>query len=234
MLRNSRDSFDIVDFKQFVGGQEVSELCRKKQLQGNVYKYLKSIEVPFDFVEALADRFVLRNWMVGHDAYLFAQKAWELLNDVRKVVPPCVLHVFVLALFNGWPTNHRFQGKSSKCLLCNDCCGEDSLEHYAVCKFQWRMFAKRFSCSMFPLALERFFGLYARSIEMQTFHVVQLCAIYTATNHKRYQNERPEPESNIDKLLWHGHIRVCLFHKQLRKIYAHRFQTSMITSESLH
>ena len=53
----------------------------------------------------------------------------------------CVVFCLIATWCNAWCTGRRFQDRSGKCHLCSLCGGEDSLEHYATCDYQWEVFA---------------------------------------------------------------------------------------------
>ena len=169
----------------------ISELCDRKSLQNRIYTHIRDSNVPLSMVRALEERFKLRGWW--SDAFLngCAIAATKLILDLRGVVPPCIQFCFLKSLFNGWPTAARMQDRgnpNNRCMLCSECHGTDSLEHYGCCNFGWRFFAKKFNCSVFPMSLERFFGLNARTFHMQVHHVIHVYAVYSLTNLRRYIN----------------------------------------------
>ena len=139
----------------------MEKICKNKLLQTNAYTFYVNSNAPFVLNQALRARFELRKWFEGCDRGLYSDKASEYIKMISKHVPPCVLHSVLLALFNGWPTAQRFQERHSKCLICDECDENDSIEHYARCSFQWKIFAQRFRVSLFPKSMDRLFGLKA-------------------------------------------------------------------------
>ena len=132
------------------------------------------------------------------------QNAAEVIKDIFHKVPPCVVYVVILTFFNGWTTTARFQENDRVCRLCYDCNGDDRLEHYATCRFQWLVFGRLFKKSIFPMSLARFLGLYAEDVDLRCFHAVHMCAVYTAVNERRH-SERITGEDEIHNLIGHGH-----------------------------
>ena len=161
-----------------------------------------------------------------------SERSLHFLSDVCKHVPPCVMFSVIYAYFNAWPTDRRFQGNRKTCMLCIECNGEDSIEHYGCCQFGWRAFSELFNVSVFPMTLERMLGLNASSLDMKVFHAVNLYALYSATNYTRYHCPNACLECQVKKLIWHGHIKASLYHKGLRKRYVQRFTSSFSTLET--
>ena len=106
-----------------------------KMLKAFFYKCLLPQFVPFSLVQALAKRFKLREWFDDNEILLYASKAAEFIADIKGHVPPCVIFAVLRTYFNGWATSARFQTIDKVCLLCFECDGVDSLEHYAECAF---------------------------------------------------------------------------------------------------
>ena len=156
-------------------------------------------------------------------------QSWRSISFFRWDLSTCasVCHLCRFAcFFNAWPTDRRFHGDGKKCLICRDCSGCDSIEHYCTCQFAWRMFSECFRESVFPMTMSRTFGLNSRSIDMKIFHAVNLYAIYSATNFTRYECSNACSESDVKQLLWDGHRKAMLYHNGLRKRYAMRFQAN--------
>ena len=67
-------------------------------------------------------------------------------------------------------------------MLCFECNGKDSLEHYGTCVHQWRAFSRKFRKSIFPLDLNRFLGLHAESVDDEIRCTCNMYAVRNATN----------------------------------------------------
>ena len=141
-----------------------------------------------------------------------------LLEDVRNHDPPCVLVAVLKTFFNGWATSARFQTMDKVCLLCFDCDGVDSIEHYASCPFQWKVFADKFRTSMFPCSLPRFIGGYAVELDEKVFHAVHMYAVMSAFNSRKHAGIASGTDA-IEALIWNGHRTAQLYHRGLEKRY---------------
>jgi len=229
-LGKNFESFDEKGFLEnsICKGLSIQDLKDRKLLQNRMYTHIRDSFVPFSMVRALEERFALRNWWSGAMLSAHAVAATKLVLDLKGVVPPCIQFCYLKTLFNGWPTAARFQerdGKNNRCMLCCDCNGEDSLEHYGCCNYGWRFFGKQFNCSVFPMSLERFLGFNASSFKMQVTHVIHVYAVYSLSNLRRFRNEFGN-ENVLDKALSHFHKQAIMIKSSL-SLYSEIFQSSL-------
>ena len=197
------------------------------RVQNIFYKALLPGLAPFSLVEALLKRFKLRGWFDECDLLLFASRAASLIEDIHKLVPPCVLFAVMKTYFNGWATSARFQQIEKVCRLCLDCDGVDSLEHYAACTFQWSVFASKLQRSVFPNSLARFFGLLAYNTNDRVLHAVHMYAVYSAYNSRKKSGIITGPDA-MSAIIWQGHRTAQLHHKGLEKRYKDLWQVSSL------
>ena len=210
--KNNFLEFCNSDKKQFESLEEVNMLQKK------LYKFILPKDLKFDLSSTLARRFALRKWFDECDNVRHANKIVAILQELSNKVPPCVLFSAINTFFNGWTTTARFQCNSQVCMLCLECDGNDSIEHYGTCPYMWRAFAQKFGVSCFPMCLERFFGLYAKSIEERMIYFCNMYAVRSATNLRRKKQVITSQEV-LPKLLWEGHKTAALVHKEVRKLH---------------
>ena len=141
-----------------------------------------------------------------------------MFEAAHNLVPPCVLFAMYNTFFNGWATSHRFQVDDKVCWLCIDCNGHDSLEHYATCIVQWRVFASKFKKSVFPCSIFRFLGLFASNTHDMVLHACHMYAVRNAV-HVGHAHQCISDEDSVSKLIWQGHRTASLQHSGLRKRY---------------
>jgi hypothetical protein len=118
-----------------------------------------------------------------------AERAELLLEKISKKVPPAVLAAWMHTALNGWCTARRFQAQGP-CRLSVTCRGEDSLEHYATCRFSWSCAQKRLRIAATPRSFGRFLALQAVSEDEAVLLCVQQAAVYHAVNNLRARNVR--------------------------------------------
>ena len=190
---------------------------RHMELQPVIYKHLLPIMHPFSLIQALSKKFT--RWFSEQDAQMFAGRANHLVQAVYSQVPPCVLYCLINTWFNGWCTSRRFQ-VSGKCLLDAQCAGEDSLEHYAICSYHWKVFSKRLRRSCHPYSISRFFGLDADTIDDMVLHVCHIYAVRRGVDiQHRGTNGAAAGDDQVEALVWNGHRTAALFHCGLAKRY---------------
>ena len=186
-------------------------------LQTVACRHLLPIMHPFDLIRALSNKFT--RWFPEQDAQMFAGRANHLAQAVYSQVPPCVLYCLINTWFNGWCTNHRFQG-TGKCVLCDRCDGEDSLEHYAICSYQWRVFSNKLRRSCHPYTISRFFGLEADTIDDMVFYVCHIYAVRRGIDIRhRVAGGTAASDDQVDALVWNGHRTAALYHRGLNRRY---------------
>ena len=115
-----------------------------------------------------------------------------------------------------WATSARFQETGKPCLLCSECDGLDSSEHYAKCLFQWRAFASQFPASVYQNSLPRFLGLLAESENDKVFHACHIYAVMSAFDSRKHAGIITDFDS-VSKLIWQGHRTAQCNHKGLEK-----------------
>jgi hypothetical protein len=78
-------------------------------------------------------RHKLERWKCGLFPRIKAMRARLVSLRFRRLLPPRVCSAILRTWFNGWCSHRRFQGHGPCILGCGR--GEDSIEHYALCKF---------------------------------------------------------------------------------------------------
>jgi hypothetical protein len=215
-LREVCTNIQLSDVRAYVN--EDLKKQSQMELQTAIYKHLLPIMHPFDLIRALSKKFT--RWFSEQDAQMFAARANHLVQAVHSQVPPCVLYCLINTWFNGWCTNRRFQG-SGKCLLSAQCDGEDSLEHYAVCSFHWKVFSKRLRRSCHPYSICRFFGLEADTSDDMVFHVCHIYAVRRGVDIRhRVTGGAAGSDDQVEALVWNGHRTAALYHPGLAKRYS--------------
>ena len=119
--------------------------------------------------------------------------------------------------FNGWPTAARFQSQRP-CLICSSCEGSDSIEHYAVCRFQWIAFHKKLTRPLLPQSLARFLGLEGGSLDDMVFMACHIYAVRSTTNYCRSTGITYGPDA-VQNVLWQYHRTATCQHFGLRRRY---------------
>ena len=107
---------------------------------------------PLGFLTAKMER-----WFGYAQAPRFARRALRVSGILRKSVPSFVKHAVLASWCNAWCTTRRFQEDVRRCYLCDECDGDDRLEHYAVCPFLWAAIPNCVSIASHPRNSERFF-----------------------------------------------------------------------------
>lgn len=217
MLREACSGFNLQEFRAAATGGIGIDVLEDCHLQRRVYQYLLPRTHPFDLHEGLSCK--LSRWFPSEEASLRAARACHVVNSIHKHVPPCVLFCLLNTWCNGWCTNRRFQIRSGRCSLCLGCTGDDSLEHYAVCPFQWDVFARKLRQPMFPLSFSRFLVLEAASVEEMVFHACHVYAVRRAVN-SRHRESANMGEEYVRDLLWNGHKTAAIQHMGLSRRYA--------------
>ena len=195
-----------------------SDIIKSKLVQSHAYGILLKSARPFDLFSTICYRFELREWFDTNDIPFYANLAVNFIKKVSKLVPPCVMFSVFLTYFNGWATSARFQKIDRVCLLCFDCEGSDSLEHYSCCPYQWIVFSRKFRKSVYPQSIARFLGLNVSSDNDMIYHACHMYAVYSAYNSRKHSGTITGPES-VEKLIWQGHRTAALFSDRVRKLY---------------
>ena len=154
----------------------------------------------------------------------YAEKAVNFVETVSKHVPPCVLFSVICTFFNGWNTSARFQVLDKVCLICSECQGFDSIEHYACCSYQWPVFGKKFRTSVFPMSLPRFLGVLAEEVDDMVFHACHMYAVQSAVR-SRWKDQIITGPDAVEALIWQGHRTALALHSGLRRRYRNLWQS---------
>ena len=123
------------------------------KMQSTICKFVGLRFSPFSCFGTIKYRFKLRGWCDDEELNSMTSRAVSFCEDIVGHVPPCVLFAVINTFSNGWTTEARFQKSVSDCLLCYECSGVDSLDHYASCIVAWRIFSTLFTESVFLVRL---------------------------------------------------------------------------------
>jgi len=120
---------------------------------------------------------------------------------------------------NGWCSGRRYQDRSGSCDLCVDCSGEDSLEHHAVCTYQWGFFTRTLRQPVGRLTLARFMALEDGHVENM---VMQACQVYAVKRAIDIRHKQGTIRGALwtPRLLLEGHRTAALHHASLAQRYA--------------
>eukprot|EP00973_Karenia_brevis_P089865 12399818-Karenia_brevis.AAC.1 len=180
-----------------------------------LYDFTQSCLHPFDVERALSDKLV--RWFGRSEARMLARRAQNVLNTIYRFVPPCVIFCLISSWCNAWCTSRRFQG-SGRCQLCIECQGEDSLEHYAVCKYHWNAFACKLKQASLPRSLRRFLCLDATNVDEMIFMACHVFAVKRAVDIRRRETGIMHAEF-VERLIWNCHRTAAMYHPSLAKRY---------------
>jgi len=105
----------------------------RNRFQKSAYKLL--IKLPEAGIEERL-RHKLDRWDTGDFGRVKVARARKMLKWLGKEVPPRIWAAVWRALWNGWATRRRTQGRHGldACAFCDSEYGDDSLEHYAHCR----------------------------------------------------------------------------------------------------
>ena len=171
--------------------------------------------IDFNMISTFTHRFKLRAWFDDHAMNDLTLRAISSFEDIVSHVPPCVLFAVINTMFNGWTTDTRFQKSESKCVLCRDCLGEDSLDHYASCNTVWSIFSCIFREPLWPCTIDRFLGLRSDSLKLKIQHACFMYAIRYSTNHFRRSGTSSPSLEESKKVTKSGIKTACLHHSGL-------------------
>ena len=185
------------------------------KIQNRICSFTGNKFIDFNMKNTFIYRFKLRAWFENHEVNDLAIRAVSFCEDIMSHVPPCVLFAVINTMFNGWTTEARFQRSDSKCVMCNDCSGEDSLDHYASCNVVWRIFSSIFREPLWPCTIDRFLGLRSDPLSLKVKHACFIYAIRYCTNHFR-RNGTPSPSFEESKKVVKSGIKTaCIHHSGL-------------------
>ena len=212
VLHEALSNFNLAQFARFCLSEGVED-CKIRDLdnfQKHVYQYCRRCSVNFDLARTFEDRFRRRAWFEECEIRDMAEKAACFISVISGKVPPCVIFAVINTYLNGWSTGARHQKRENRCYLCVECVGEDSLEHYASCSFQWNVFASKFGRSVFPMTLPRFLGLYARDSEDAVKYACHMYAVRSAFNYQRFKIGTGASLSLVSVRIEAGYRTACL------------------------
>ena len=217
VMSESSKQFSLEDFAIFDLREGVADcpVCEIPKIQYRICNFAGNRFIDFNMRDAFIYRFNLRAWFDNDEVHDLAFRAVSFCKDIMSHVPPCVLFAVINTMFNGWATDARFQKTGSSCVLCRDCIGEDSLDHYASCIFTWRIFASLFREPLWPCAIDRFLGLRSDPLNLKIKHACFMYAIRYTTNHfRRSGASSPSLDESI-KVVKSGIKTACIHHNGL-------------------
>jgi hypothetical protein len=159
-------------------------------LQSALYKALRLKLLPTDLYTILRSR--LERWDSKIDAPLgiAARRAERVVAHLENKVPPCVLAALARSWLNGWCTARRFQQGNGKCWLCEECTGDDSIEHYSRCHWSWHTAQRRLRIDSTLRGIGPFLLLESCALKDTPLLALNLYAVYSATNYFRSLGRR--------------------------------------------
>ena len=114
----------------------VQKSNRKSSLRKDLVRVLRPHVNVCDLRSLLSKR--MRRWYSGRnvarDPMWMVDRALGVVPTLRAA-PPCVIAAVLKTWLNGWCTSRRFQDTGRSCRLCEDCLGEDPMEHYVECMY---------------------------------------------------------------------------------------------------
>ena len=206
------EDFAIFCLKEGIADCPISEIPR---IQNRICSFTGNRFIDFNMKSTFSYRFKLRARFDDHELNDLALRAVSFCEDIVSHVPPCVLFAVINTMFNGWTTEARFQKSESKCVLCRDCLGEDSLDHYASCNIVWSLFSSIFREPLWPCSIDRFLGLRCDSLKLKIRHACFLYAIRYSTNHFRRSGTSSPSVEESKKVIKSGIKTACLHHSGL-------------------
>jgi hypothetical protein len=185
-------------------------------LQSALYKALRPKEVPADFHTLLRKR--LERWSVRGLLCIpigrAVRRAEQIIQLIKGQVPPCVVAALVRTWFNGWCTSRRFQQGRGRCLLSDECTGDDSIEHYARCTWSWHTAKRRLRIEESPRNIGRFMLLEQSVNDDPALLAANLYAVYCATNHFRALGRRGHGEE-ASQLIAAAYTKASMLNQRL-------------------
>ena len=179
--------FSLEDFAIFCLREGVADcpVCEIPKIQYRICNFAGNRFIDFNMRETFIYRFDLRAWFENDEVNDLALRAVSFCKDIIRHVPPCVPFAVINTMFNGWSTDARFQETGSRCVLCRDCTGDDSLDHYASCIFAWKIFSSLFREPLWPCTIDRFLGSRGDPLNLKIKHACFMYAMRYTTNHFR-------------------------------------------------
>jgi len=212
------EKFSLEDVVRFADKDDInlSNITGRKDFEQFAYSMFLETNAKFSFVGALRYRFQRCGWFGEEDACMFAPIAVQFLKDISAYVPLFAIFCVINTFFNGWATSARFQSLEKGCLLCSECRGIDSLDHYACCLFAWKTFSSKFRINVSPCSMSRFLGLNAEDIDTKVLHACHMFAVKRAVDMRRREGTASTP-AQVNALIWQGYKTASMYHKGLAK-----------------
>ena len=158
----------------------------------------------------------VEKWFCPTFANFSAQQLACIAEELFSILPPCVKAAVWNTWLNGWPTAKRFQQSGSSCLLCRE--GEDSIEHYSICKVQWAALKKCYPYDIEPVACN-FLLVGSLSKNEKIALACHMYATRTATNAARKDKSPWQSDRAIQEVLA-GHKTTMAMSNEVRRHHA--------------
>ena len=95
----------------------------------------------------------------------------------------------------------RFEEPRGSCLLCKECSGDDSLEHYAVCPFAWSYLPRKVRISELPKTIKRFLVLEHGPDDELLLLACHVYAVFGVVNLMQARQTRGT-STTVESMLW--------------------------------
>ena len=170
----------------------------------------------------------MRKWVPESLLHTYAERTCHVIDVIKSHVPPCVQFAYINTIFNGWATSARFQQNDNVCYLCFECDGNDSIEHYAECRYMWGAFVRKSRVCCYPQNLITFLGLCADDTHEIVLHSCLVYAVREAV-HQRRRSQAISGFECIGDLIWQGFRIASIHHNGLRRRIHSIWSTSQAT-----
>ena len=139
-----------------------------------------------------------------------AARSLMRLRELGAVVPPRVVAAVIGCIWNKWPTARRCEQRSRPCLFgCLD--GEDSVEHYVLCRFTRTVARRSLGVGFrFSTPMEHWMLAAPSCVEVEGTPGwwarvgLLVYAVQKVTNTLRHSAGRPLPEEEVRRALHQG------------------------------
>ena len=187
-------------------------------LQSALYKALRLKAAPADLHTLLRKR--LERWsgrgLLSTPIGRAVRRGERIIQLIKGQVPSCVVAALVRTWFNGWCTPRRFQQGRGKCLLSDECTGDDSIEHYARCTWGWHTAKRRLRIEESPRNIGRFMLLEQSANDDPFLLAANLYAVYCTTNHFRALGRRGHGEEAF-QLIAAAYTKASMLNQRLSR-----------------
>ena len=169
-----------------------------------------------------ADRWI-REGLITIPAGTAVRRARRILDILSRSCPACVVWAVIKTWFNGWTTGRRFQQHDAKCLLCSQCGGQDSIEHYLKCRVVTQFAARKLRLNRVDGQSFMLFDLGSSDETALALRAVLLYATFMTTNNIRAHARKPDSKFAIESM-WLSVRPAALQSRALRRILASMWQ----------